>query len=156
MKEGRLLDRDDALRQLHEGAAATIARLAAASGLTPEHLSRLAGRNGWRPVEEGAALKARLAVLARRIVDLLDEPDEDILLSKQRLDAISALLRAVDRLKDVIDAADPERQAGENSEAAIRQTFASIDNRIEQLAHAYAEKLVAKQSDQGGSGGGTS
>jgi hypothetical protein len=154
MADVRPSERDGALKQLFEGGAATMPRLASASGLSVAHLERLAAREKWRPAAEGKVLKDRLASLSRRIVDLLDEPDEEVLLGKQRLDAISALLRAADRLKELIDAGETGGADAELGEGLILDTFASIDKRIEQLAHAYAERLVETKPVAGTSASG--
>jgi hypothetical protein len=149
-----LISRDAALRQLHEGAAPTIDRLAAAAGKSAVWLQRLADREGWQAMPEASAMQARLALMSRRIIALLDEPDDEVLLGKQRLDAISALLRAIDRLKSILDEMAPQEPLGTASEASMIDAFAAIDERIEQLAHAYAKKLVEEKTETGSGNGG--
>jgi hypothetical protein len=141
--------RNTALRQLHEGAAPNVERLAHAAGKSALWLQRLVNREKWEGVPEPKAMARRLAVLSRRIIALLDEPDDDVLLGKSRIDAITALLRAVDRLKLILDEMEPQHVPSTPSEASIIDAFSAIDQRIEQLAHAYAERLVKEQTEAG-------
>jgi hypothetical protein len=86
-------------------------------------------------------MRRRLTVLSDRVLALMEEPDDDALLAKTRLDAITSLLKAIDRLKAAILDLDDEVVL-ENDEAEITTAFAAIDQRIEDLAQAYAKKLV--------------
>ena len=135
-----------ATRQLFEGAKPTLERLATASNRVIDELKELAARENWRPILAATVMQRRLSVLSDRVLALMEEPDEDALLAKTRLDAITSLLKAIDRLKIAISDLS-EEVALNNDEAEITTAFAVIDKRIEDLAHAYAKKLVEGQSE---------
>jgi hypothetical protein len=130
-----------AARLLFEGAKPTLERLAIVSNRLIGELKELAARENWAPIQEATVMRRRLTVLSDRVLALIEEPDDDALLAKTRLDAITSLLKAIDRLKAAILDLDDEVVL-ENDEAEITTAFAAIDQRIEDLAQAYAKKLV--------------
>ncbi len=137
--------RNKITRQIFEGAKPTLERLAIISGRLIEELKDLAAQENWLPIQEGTVLRRRLSALSDRFLALMEEPDEDALLSKPRLDAITSLLKAIDRLKAaIVDLSDEVMTSHDETE--ITTAFAVIDQRIEDLAHAYAKKLVEGQS----------
>ena len=133
--------RNKATRQIFEGAKPSLERLAVMSGRLIDELKELAARENWLPIQEGTVLRRRLSALSDRVLALMEEPDEDALLSKTRLDAITSLLKAIDRLKLAIVDMNDEVTAS-HDETEIITAFETIDKRIEELAHAYAKKLV--------------
>jgi hypothetical protein len=135
-----------AARQLFEGARPTLERLAAVSRQLESELRTLAQRENWRPMPEAKAIRRRIAAMTDRALALMEEADGDEVLAKTRLDAITALLKAMDKLREVADIAD-ERDAAPPDERELTSAFSAIDQRIEELAHAYAEKLVEAASD---------
>ena len=138
--------RNKVMRQVFEGAKPTIERLAIISGRVIDELRVLAAQENWLPIQDGAVLRRRLSALSDRALALMEEPDEDALLSKTRLDAITSLLKAIDRLKAaIVDLID--EVSVDHDEAALTKAFAIIDQRIEHLAEAHAKKLVQSQSD---------
>jgi hypothetical protein len=140
--------RNKATRQIFEGAKPTIERLAIISGRVVEELKELAARENWLPLQEATILRRRLSALSDRVLALMEEPDDDALLSKTRLDAITSLLKAIDRLKAAIVDLNDEVMAS-HDETEITTAFAVIDQRIEDLAEAYAKKLVEGQLNAG-------
>jgi hypothetical protein len=140
--------RNKATRQIFEGAKPTIERLAIISGHVVEELKELAARENWLPIQEATVLRRRLSALSDRVLALMEEPDEDALLSKTRLDAITSLLKAIDRLKAAIVDLSDEVMAS-HDETEITTAFAAIDQRIEDLAESYAKKLVEGQLNAG-------
>jgi hypothetical protein len=137
-----------AARQLFEGAKPTLERLAAVSNRMIDEIKELAARENWLPIQETTVMQRRLSALSDRVLALMEEPDEDALLSRTRLDAITSLLKAIDRLKAaIVDLSDEVAVAHDETE--ITTAFASIDQRIEELAEAYAKKLVEGQSETG-------
>jgi hypothetical protein len=144
--------RDKATRQLFEGAKPTLERLALISDRVFDELNGQAVRENWVPLQDAIVLRRRLSVLSDSVLALMEEPDEEALLTKTRLDAITSLLKAIDRLKAAIS--DLDDHLGNEMELAhdeIEATtaFAAIDQRIEDLAQAYAKKLVESQSEPG-------
>ena len=89
--------RNKMTRQIFEGAKPTLERLAIISGRLIEELKDLAAQENWLPLQEGTVLRRRLRALSDRFLALMEEPDDDALLSKTRLDAITSLLKAIDR-----------------------------------------------------------
>ena len=140
--------RNKATRQIFEGAKPTIEKLALVSNRLADELKELSALENWMPVQEAAVMKTRLAVLSDRVLALMEEPDEDALLSKTRLDAITSLLKAIDRLKAAIADLSDEVSV-DHDEAVVTNAFAIIDQRIEDLAEAYAKKLVESQPSTG-------
>jgi hypothetical protein len=140
--------RNKVTRQLFEGAKPTIDRIAIISDRMIDELQELAARENWRPIQEGSVLRRRLSALSDHVLSLMEEPDDDALLSKTRLDAITSLLKAIDRLKLAI--ADLSDEVGlAHDETEVTTAFAVIDRRIEDLALAYAKKLVEDQPEAG-------
>ncbi|MCU0832356.1 MAG: hypothetical protein MUC58_12755 [Rhizobiaceae bacterium] len=135
----------DAARKLYEGARPTIERLALVSRQAEDALTALAEHEGWRPLPEADALRRRIAAMSGRVLGLIEDADGDELTAKPRIDAVTALIKAIDKLKEVADCAD-DRQAAPPDETELKVTFAAIDRRIEELAHAYAERLVEEAS----------
>jgi hypothetical protein len=140
--------RNKATRQLYEGAKPTLERLATVSNRLIDELKDLSARENWLPVQEAIVMRRRLSVLSDRVLALMEEPDEDALLAKTRLDAITSLLKAIDRLKVVI-ADMSDEVAISHDETEITTAFAAIDQRIGELAEAYAKKLVEGQFEAG-------
>ena len=140
--------REKALRQVFEGAKPTLERLALIANRSIENLKGRAKRENWLPLQESVVLQRRLRVLSDRTLALMEEPEEDALLSKTRLDAITSLLKAIDRLKVVINDLG-EEVALHDDETAMTTAFAAIDQRIDELAEAHAKKLVESQSEAG-------
>jgi hypothetical protein len=143
----------EAARRLFEGARPTIERLAAVSRQVESELRQLALRDNWRPLPEGDAIRRRISAMSDKVIALIEEADGDELFAKPRLDAVTSLLKAIDRLREVADIADA-RDSAPPDEAALRETFAAIDQRIEELAHAYAKQLVEAASQGGADGAG--
>jgi hypothetical protein len=137
-----------ATRQLFEGAKPTLERLALISNRVVDELRELAARENWTPIQEATVMRRRLSVLSDRVLALMEEPDEDALLAKTRLDVITSLLKAIDRLKAAISDLSDEMEPA-HDETKVTTAFAAIDKRIEDLAQAYAKKLVESQSDAG-------
>jgi hypothetical protein len=140
--------RNKATRQIFEGAKPTIERLAIISGRVVEELKELAALEKWLPIKEATVLRRRVGALSDRVLALMEEPDDDALLSKTRLDAITSLLKAIDRLKIAILDLNDEVIAS-HDETEITAAYAVIDRRIEDLAEAYAKKLVEGQLNAG-------
>jgi hypothetical protein len=143
-----IAQRNKITRQLFEGAKPTLEKLALISNQVVDELKELAARENWLPLQEAAVMKMRLSVLSDRVLTLMEEPDEDALLSKTRLDAITSLLKAIDRLKAAIADLSDEVLL-DHDEANVTNAFAIIDQRIEDLAEAYAKKLVEGQPQTG-------
>lgn len=141
-------------RQMFEGAKPTLERLAIISNRVIDELKELALHENWLPVPEPVVLQRRLCVLSDKVMSLMEEPEEEALLGKSRLDAITSLLKAIDRLKSVlVDLGDEVLVA--NDEIEITSAFAAIDQRIDELAEAYAKELVQSQLDAGTNRGST-
>jgi hypothetical protein len=144
--------RNKATRQLFEGAKPTLERLALISERTLDELQELAARENWVPLQDAIVLRRRLSVLSDRVLALMEEPDDDALLAKIRIDAITSLLKAIDRLKAAISDLDDhlsDKMEPAHDETEVTTVFAAIDRRIEDLAQAYAKKLVKSQSETG-------
>ena len=137
-----------ALRQLFEGARPTLARLALLSGRPEAELAALAEAGAWQPVRDGIALRRRVTAMADRLLGQMETLDEGGTVDKSRLDAVALMLKAVERLHDFAAQADAVADA-RKGETDVAAAFAAIDNRIAELAHAYAQTLVEGQSQRG-------
>lgn len=133
-------------RQLYEGARPTLERLATISQQVESDLRALASRENWTPLPEAAAIRRRVAAMSDRVLALMEEPDGDDLVAKGRIDAITSLLKAIDKLREIAagldDAVHESADDGDLSDA-----FTAIDRRIEELAHAYARQLGEEKPD---------
>lgn len=129
--------------------------LAAASGMGIDNLAARSGSEGWSAPSTKARLRDRLSRLTDRVITLLEQPDDATFADKERLDAATALLRAIEKLKDAVKAAEAEADpAAIADEALVRDAYLKIDLRITELAHALAEKLVDAKPDTAASGTG--
>ncbi len=143
-----IAQQNKAIRQLFEGARPTLERLALISNRLIDELKDLAAQENWIPIQEATVMRRRLSFLSDRVLALMDEPDEDALLAKTRLDGITSLLKAIDRLKAAISDLSDEMELA-HDETEVTTAFAAIDQRIEDLAQAYAKKLVESQFETG-------
>lgn len=142
-----------AARQLYEGARPTAARIGMLCGLGETALAALASAEGWRPLPASRSLKRRIAAMADKALALMEQAEGDTLLEKSRLDLLSALMKAIDRLGEQVERAEEATDDGDG-DALVTGAFAVIDRRIEELAHAYAERLVEAEPDGGAAPGG--
>jgi hypothetical protein len=122
-----------------------VQRIATLCGVPAPELVVVAESERWMPLAASDALRRRIAVMADRALAMLEQADGEALLEKSRLDLLSAMMKAIDRLSEQIERSD-ERRDTAAEEAVVTGTFEAIDRRIEELAHAYAERLVETES----------
>jgi hypothetical protein len=141
------------VQQIYEGARPTLDRLALLIGANAATLQKKAEAEKWRAIAEPELLARRVTVLSDRMLGLLEEPDDAELLSKGRIDQIIALMKAVEKLREI--ARDSTEGPDDTSaEEDVGTAFAAIDQRISELAHAHAERLVKAGADgQAGAAG---
>ena len=129
-----------ALRQLFEKAPASLDRLAAAGGLKPSTLARLAAREGWQAPE---GLRARLERIIDRKLRQVEEMDAaGGGADKESIQAISVLSRMLEKYEGTPGPAE----ANENPIERDRETAAAlaiINERIVELARELAGRIVA-------------
>src|SRR5690606_28952278 len=143
------------LRALCEGQAPTLDLLAAAARRTPHALALKARREGWRMNEavlhgveaSGEAARARLTALAVSLVgdmeDLVREAAEGGPLDKSRVEAVSLLIRTLEKLGEITRGEGGAKENQTRNDAELAKLLQRIDERIVELAHAYAEGLGA-------------
>ncbi|MET0597227.1 MAG: hypothetical protein ABWZ57_05090 [Mesorhizobium sp.] len=151
--------RTAALRELFEGATPSYERLAQACGRNARSLQRLASRDGWG--ERLAALSenerlARLGAFSDWIVHRLEtvrrraEPP-GATIDREEVEAISVLMRTVERLGDVARSLDGAREGQARRDALKAGILKRIDQRILELAREFARQ-IAGQEDGAGAG----
>jgi hypothetical protein len=142
-----------AVRQVYEGARPTLARLAQISKRLESELAALARAEGWHGLPEAGALRRRAALLTSQVLALLEEGDPAELLAKGKADALANMLKSIEKLRDFAETLETSEPPAAD-ETDVRAAFNAIDQRISELAHAYAKRLVEEQSHAGAGGAG--
>ena len=146
------------LRELHEGAAPTLERLAAASGRTVAAVLSRAKREAWGELFPAIAdedRKTRLGRLTDWIIETLESVkkgavEEGASIDKAKVEAISALMRTVEKLGEITRYTDSAKENQIKSDARTAGFLRRIDQRIVELATEYAKQLGAgKPGDRG-------
>lgn len=139
-----------ALRALYEGAAPQIGLLARAARRSEAGLRRLAERQGWHPAGqggEGSDLQRRLLVLSDRLVGELERASEEGArhgaYDKGRIDALSAMLRMVEKISEKARGSERAREDQTASDEEMAAALERIDARIRALARELAGSLGA-------------
>lgn len=140
------------LRALYEGAPVTIDILAQVAGLSSVSIQRRAEKEIWARTTASAKPKDQHQRIARQIerletlVDrLIGEMEEgDNVMDKARTDMIGALLRAVEKLREMLPAPDESNEKEDviERDRRIATLLERIDQRILQLAAEFAEDMV--------------
>lgn len=144
--------RRDAMRELTGGAPATPERLAAVSGLTPMAIRRFARLEGWtngrrQRLARMAALSDRLLARLEALEAEIDDPAGPA--GKALYDAITAVCRMQDRVQDAIRAEDAAQANQTRQDEDVAGILSQIDDRIVELAEAYARELAMARPDAG-------
>lgn len=152
------------LRALYEGAPPTIETLALVSHRSPRLLAKVARQQGWgvagiqaagppgEPVDPGA-LERRLTVLADRLVRDLEAVsaagEEAGGYDKARIDALSAMLRMVEKIGEITRGPERAKENQIKSDAEMAAALERINNRIVELATELAGQMVAGEHQAG-------
>ena len=165
MASGKAAEVQAAARALFEGAPADLELISQLSGKTVAHFARIAKRDGWRSREIGpdslAALENRLAALATGMVDEMERLGFSALsgqYDKQRIDALSALLKIVERLDEFVRGSWHSGHSAEKEkkdDAELATALALVDARIVELACELAAAMGGKPSLAGDGGANT-
>ncbi|MDI6026527.1 hypothetical protein QBK99_10035 [Corticibacterium sp. UT-5YL-CI-8] len=136
-----------ALRALFEGSLADVGMLVAISGMTERGIAQRAKREGWQPptVVEEALVKVRM--LAQRCVKELEaiQAHPKTGFNKARIDALMSLVRAIEKVGDVLRSDDALKDIHAKRDADIGELLDKVDRRIVELAREYAERLVRER-----------
>jgi hypothetical protein len=148
-----------ALRELREGATPTFERLAAATGRTVETLRNRAKREAWGELAgriDDDDRRARLGRLTDWIIEILEAvkkgvSEEGAPIEKTKIEAISALMRTVEKLGEVTRSTEGAKENQIKRDARTAGVLKRIDQRIVELATEYAKQLGSgKPDDRGG------
>lgn len=150
-------DRWLAIRALFEDGAAR-ELLAAAAGLSVTSIARRAAAEGWSGPSEAPGAAERECRLAR-IRDVAMAQAEAIAadmeagaaIDKARPEALSALLRMLDRIGEITRLGESAKDNQTERDADMADVLGRIDGRIVELARGYAARLVAAE-DRGEEG----
>ncbi|MFC6487537.1 hypothetical protein [Nitratireductor sp. GCM10026969] len=138
------------VRALYEGAPASLDLLARISGRTEAYLERRAREEGWRAPEEFSlsdpeALERRLMALSDRLVGDLEAASAEGRAAggydKARIDALSAMLRMVEKLGEMTRVPERAAEKKKKNDAELAAALALIDARIVELACELAASL---------------
>lgn len=147
-----------ALRALHGGAPASLELLAEATGRSVAALSRRAQAEGWKPARRkgkgGESREERIARLVDHILDVAEEAGSEDVLDKGRIDAASALMRILEKISEVTRGEGGAKENHARRDGEIADVLGRIDERIIELAEAYARRLVEQGIDAGTGGTG--
>ena len=148
-----------AARSLMEGAPADFELLALLSGRTVSYFERIAGREGWKIRETSqeslVAFKTRLSVLITGMVDEIEKLGFSALggqYDKPRLEALTALLKIVERLDGVVRGTWYSVEKEKKDDEELATALALVDARIVELACELAASMGGEASDGGGGG----
>lgn len=146
-----------AARSLIEGAPADFELLGLLSGRTGSYFERVAKREGWKVRETSpeslAALKTRLSALITGMVDEIEKLGFSALggqYDKPRLDALTALLKIVERLDGVVRGTWYSVEKEKEDDEELATALALVDARIIELACEFAATMGGEASDGGG------
>jgi hypothetical protein len=145
-----------ALRALHGGAPAGIELLAEATGRSAAALQKRADAEGWTAARRGGwageTREERIARLMDHILDLMEEVASQEVLDKGRIESVSALVRILEKLSEVTRSESGAKENHARRDGEIADVLGRIDERIIELAEAYARRLV-EEGNHGGTGG---
>ena len=137
------------LRRLYEGAVPNAALLAEASGFDRALIEDWVEQDEWRPVPKPSQIRRHMTVLTDRTLEALDQPQlDDAAAEKAHLDGVAARLRVIDKLAEHLrdlDGTDEDARAQDAFDLDHAMTL--IDQRIDELAHDYADKLGTQDTD---------
>lgn len=141
-----------ALRALFEGAPVTLALLARAARRSEASLRKLSARQGWTPPRQmgGADMDRRLMQLSDRLIGELEkagsEGERSGVYDKARIDALSAMLRMVEKIGETARGPERAREEQTKSDEEMAAALERIDGHIlglaRELAHELAKELV--------------
>lgn len=140
-----------ALRALYEGEQVSFALLAEASRLTEIRVACRARREGWTDGglvavgrKQSARLQNQIERLEAQIEGVIGSGDEPAVgIDKAKLDVLALLLRAIEKLKDMMPSEPVQKEAKvKERDASVRKTLTRIDNRILELAQHFAAKMA--------------
>lgn len=145
------------LRALFEGAPATLDVLALASNRSEARLRAIAKKEAWRAPDLAASaadLEKRLTLLSDRLIGELEkasrEGEQMGAYDKARLDALSAMLRMVEKIGETARGPQSAREEQTRSDEEMAAALERIDARIlelaEDLAGQIAEQMVIGKS----------
>lgn len=148
-----------AVRALYEGAPADLALLARACGRSRAYLERVAKTEGWlRPALDGdsEALERRLLALSDRLVADLEAASAEGRAAgsydKGRIDALSAMLRMVEKVGEMARVPERAAEKQKKSDEELAAAYALIDARIVELACELAAAMGGGTADAGPGG----
>jgi len=148
-----------AMRALLEGEPASFALVAEAAGRTEKYLRRLAKKEGWRVVDAETSPE----MMERRRVALSDCLMEELeaefahgraagKYDKNRIDALSSMLRMIEKLGEMVPVPGRAAQEQNKSDAELAAALTLIDARIVELACELAAAMGGEGADEDGAG----
>jgi len=158
MRYGSAATARRAQRALFEGAPVSLGLLAQACRLSETHLATLARREGWRkadeaPQEDTEALERRLVVLSDQLVSDLEAAGAEGRAAgaydKHRIDALSTMLRMVEKLGEMTRLPERAAEKQKKSDAELAAALSLIDARIVELACELAATMGGEDAERG-------
>lgn len=148
-----------AMRALLEGEPASFALVAEAAGRTEKYLRQLAKKEGWRVVNAEASAE----MMERRRVALSDSLMGELeaeftqgratgKYDKSRIDALSSMLRMIEKLGEMVRVPERAAQEQNRSDAELAAALALIDARIMELACELAATMGGTDAEEAGAG----
>jgi hypothetical protein len=132
-----------AMRAMHEGAPATIERLAAAIDRSARVVRMRADAERWVAAESEESATARLKRAVERVmreVEAIGTESGGQALDRSRIDAVWSMIRTLEKVDAFAREQAREEQTGRDGELA--DILDRIDRRIIELARGYAAWLV--------------
>jgi len=147
------------MRSLFEGAPASFELLARVSGRTEAYIARLARKEGWREPasaleSDPEALEGRLMALSDRLVSDLEAASTEGRAAgaydKGRIDALSAMLKMVEKLGEMARVPERAAEKQKKNDAQLAAALSLIDARIVELACELAASMGRKEPEREG------
>lgn len=139
-----------ALRALAEGARATLDLLADVSGRSLQALRKQAEQEGWACQQPQPSTGERVQAIAARALERVETLCNALLenenVDKARFDALTAAIRALERIAEILRAGGIARESQIKRNEELADVLRRINERIVELATRMAAEMVADQS----------
>jgi hypothetical protein len=137
-----------ALRLAYEKHGFGLEQLASMARRKLGSLERRARMEGWKPFEKREEFAHRIMSAVQQIIGEIEDIGKDLKegagIDKGRVEAVSMLMKTVEKLREIANFADELTETQAKRDARMAGILDRIDTRIIELARHYAERLVAK------------
>jgi hypothetical protein len=135
------------MRALYEGSPVTAEALADISGRQVKTITDAIEREGWDAPRIPSAIElgqriSRLTASLIREMEEIEKAAVDGLYDKARVEAVTGMLRVLERLAEINDSREVRQEEEQKTDAEIADILRRIDARIVELAHEFAREIA--------------